>query len=295
MKKIILYLLNEKGYCVLNEIIEKDFFSILEYVVVGEDKKLTNDYSNEIKELCQMKNIKFYSREDNIPNSKAIKIAIGWRWLIKDADNLIVLHDSILPKYRGFSPLVNALINGEKEIGVTALFATDEYDKGNILGQKKIKIVYPLKIQTAIQIVSKLYQKLIIEIINKVVNDGNLLEQITQKDEEATYSLWRDEEDYRINWEMNAIEIKRFVDAVGEPYAGAICNLNNEEIILKEIEVVKDVKIESRSLNIGKIIFIENGYPIVVCKQGLIKITKAFYKKNNKNILPIKKFRSRFN
>jgi methionyl-tRNA formyltransferase len=50
-------------------------------------------------------------------------IAISWRWMLK-VSNLIVIHDSLLPKYRGFSPLVNMLINGEDTLGVTVLFAT---------------------------------------------------------------------------------------------------------------------------------------------------------------------------
>ena len=86
------------------------------------------------------------------------QLAIGWRWLISGTENLIVLHDSLLPKYRGFAPLVNSLINGEQEIGVTAIWAGPEFDAGEIIFQEKAGICYPIKIQEAIEIVSGLYR-----------------------------------------------------------------------------------------------------------------------------------------
>ena len=45
--------------------------------------------------------------------------------MIKNSENLIVFHDSLLPKYRGFAPLVSQLINGEEYLGVTAIFTND--------------------------------------------------------------------------------------------------------------------------------------------------------------------------
>ena len=49
-----------------------------------------------------------------------------------------------MPKYRGFAPLVNSLVNGEKIIGVTALFASEEYDNGDIIMQSSVDITYPI-------------------------------------------------------------------------------------------------------------------------------------------------------
>jgi methionyl-tRNA formyltransferase len=57
---------------------------------------------------------------------------------------LVVFHDSILPQYRGFNPLVSALINGDSRVGVTAM-GTDEFDKGDIIGQRTIAINIPSK------------------------------------------------------------------------------------------------------------------------------------------------------
>ncbi len=292
MKKIDLYLLGEKGYRVLNEIIVSNK-AIIGNVVIGKDKNIKNDYSKEIEEICKENKISYFFLKEHIEKNDNYKFAIGWRWLIKDSNNLIVLHDSLLPKYRGFAPLVNGLINGEKQFGVTALFASSEYDKGRIIAQKKLEISYPKKINELIKDISKLYIDISVYIIEQI-KTKNKIESYIQNEKEATYSLWRDEEDYYVNWNESASKIKRFVDAVGDPYFGALTYLNEKKIRLEEVEEYPDVTIENRENNIGKIIFMLEEIPIVICKNGLLKIKKAYFVEENKLIFPLKKFRSRF-
>lgn len=290
MEKIAFYLMNEKGYFVLIQFLKEYHPECIKYVVLAKDKNIEKDYFEEIKNLCKKYSIEHYEKSEIIEKFSGYKIAIGWRWIIEDNKNLIVLHDSILPHYRGFSPLVNMLINGEKEIGVTALLACKEYDKGDILGQEKIEIIYPIKIQKAIQIISKLYYKLVNTLSKKIINGEEII-GFTQDEDNATYSLWRDEQDYYIDWNVDSKSIRRKVDATGYPYTGAKTYINNKLIIIDEVEEYPDVRIENR--DIGKVIFIKEGYPIVVCKQGLIKIKKA-RTLNGKSVLPLKNFRNRF-
>ena len=115
MNKIILFLLNEKGYRVLSNIIEKGYAQNIKYVVYAKDSALTNDFHSDIIELCQEVRIDYYYRTDRIPLHNGFKLAVGWRWLIEDASQLIVLHDSLLPKYRGASPVQSAIKDGLTE------------------------------------------------------------------------------------------------------------------------------------------------------------------------------------
>lgn len=289
--KIILFLMNEKGKKALEAIVKSYGPDIVECVIGSRDQNVQNDYYEDILSTCTKNNIIFFDRNEYDENNKTnlYKFAIGWRWLIKDSENLIVLHDSILPKYRGFAPLVNALINQENEIGVSAIFANSEFDKGDILGQKKITITYPITIMQAIVEVSKLYQQLIIEVIEKLSNHS--LISLAQTESEASYSIWRDEEDYHINWNNNATDIIRFIDAVGFPYTGAFSIINNEKVRILEASEFDDVVIENR--HIGKVIFIDQGCPIVICKTGLIKIEKMVSEEGD-NLLPMRKHRVRF-
>ncbi len=285
--------MTEKGYNVLKTIIEYNLSENIDLVIINKDISVANDFSNEIKELAIKSkiNCKFQNEVDEIKSEYSI--AISWRWMIKEMNSkLIVIHDSYLPKYRGFAPLVNSLVNGEKEIGVTALFASDEYDKGNIICQEKTAINYPIKIQDAIQKVAILYSNLVIEIVNKIKNNQTII-SFPQIEEDATYSLWRDNQDYFIDWDESSTSISRFVDAVGFPYNGAKTKMDDKVIIVTSVSIYKDVKIENR--HIGKIIFIHDGKPVVVCKIGLILIEEAFYEETKESIFPLKKFRIKFN
>jgi len=296
-EKVGFYLMTAKGYFVLKNFLEKHGAKYIEYVVSCRDKNLVKDFYDEIRTICMENKIKFYdykSEKDAVEvyenQLKIYRFAISWRWMIKNSEKLIVLHDSILPRYRGFAPLVNALINGEKEIGVTAILASEEYDRGDILMQKKIPVNYPIKIAVAIEKVSLLYSDIVNELYETIKN-GIELRGTKQDDLFATYSPWLDDNDYFIDWTWEAQKIKRFVDAVGYPYDGAKSFVNGEIVRIEEVEVEEDVVVEDRQRHIGKVLFMKNGHPVVVCGRGLVRITDMRDLNGNKITLP---FRSRF-
>ncbi len=277
MYKVGFYLMGSKGFFVLNSFIRKFGAENIEYVVSSEDSKIMIDYYKEIKTLAENVGISFFNRNEIEKievietTFKGYKFVVGWRWIIKNEKNLIVLHDSLLPKYRGFAPLVNSLINGEKVIGVSAIFANREYDKGDIISQASIEIKYPIKIIEAIRLIEPLYFKLIEEIYSKICL-GEKIKTIKQCESEATYSLWLDEEDYFINWNWDSYKIQRFIDATGFPYDHAKSYLNKRIVKIVESEVVGDLVIEHRERHIGKVIFIEDDKPVIVCGKGLLKV-----------------------
>ncbi len=293
MNQITLYLMTLKGFKVLESLINTNNTSLINFVVYGQDKSVQNDYSNEIISLCQSNEIRCYNRKEKtgLPVSE-YSIAISWRWMIDTQSKctLIVLHDSLLPKYRGFAPLVSCLIKGESKIGVTALLASEEYDKGAIIDQESIPVEYPIKIEKAIKEITTCYSKLVLNIFEVIKNQKKLASK-TQNEDEATYSLWRDEEDYKIDWSIDADQIKRFVDAVGYPYKGAFTTIEGRKIRILDVTVIQDVKIENRTP--GKLIFYKKDNPIFVCGIGLIQINKAIYDDSKEDVLSLKKFRVR--
>jgi methionyl-tRNA formyltransferase len=290
--KVTLFLMTLKGFEVIRAIADNSYLNVIEKVVIGRDNNVINDYSNDIEKICLANKIAYCFNNENYEVNTLYGIAISWRWIINSGEfNLIVLHDSLLPKYRGFSPLVNMLINGEKKIGVTALFASNEFDKGPIILQKEIPINYPIKIQKAIESICDLYSDVVIELLYNISNEM-LIEAKNQDESKASYSLWRDNDDYNINWEFSASKICRFVDSVGYPYDGAKCKINNVVVKIIEAEILEDLKIENR--DVGKVLFFEDEFPIIVCGIGLIKINKAVYERTGESIFPMKKFRTRF-
>ena len=282
-----------KGLHVLNSIIENSNKHYVDKVIIGIDKEVVNDYSSDIELLCKQNRVKYCFKNEEYSLNSDFGIAVSWRWLIKaDTMKLIVLHDSILPKYRGFAPLVNMLINGEKEIGVTALFASKQYDRGEIILQKTTPVNYPLKIEFAIQMISNLYNDIIQEIFLNF-SKCSQLNSYAQDESIASYSLWRDESDYFINWDYSSKKIKRFINAVGFPYSGAKTNISdNIVIVIADGELYEDIQIMNR--DVGKIIFYDNKNPVVVCGTGLFKITEGYYEETGESIFPLKNFRIRF-
>lgn len=280
-----LYLLGKKGIESIKALNNKQI-SLVDFVVIGTDKNVIEDYSNEIKDFCTGNRIKYSFRNSDSSIESEYNIAIGWRWLIKSNKKTIVFHDSLLPKYRGFAPLVSALINNDNEIGATALLASDEFDKGDIIDQKVINIKYPIKINDAIELISALYSELLVSVINKI--ESNSITLLPQDNSSATYSLWRNDEDYFINWNWDASKIKRFIDSVGFPYLGAKTIIENEIITIYDSEEIEDVFIVNR--DVGKVLFKQNNGIIVVCGIGLLKI-QTLFKQDGTELDISKKFR----
>jgi methionyl-tRNA formyltransferase len=289
-RSIALFLMNQKGYAVLNALAEKRS-EVVELVVGARDSNMQRDYYDEIKGLCEELAIVFFDRTQPCRVNSPYALAIGWRWLLALPETqLIIFHDSLLPKYRGFNPLVTALLNGDDRIGVTALFAAGEYDTGDIIAQASSSISYPIKIQQATDIISGNYAELALVVSGMIEKESLRGEQ--QDNRCATYSLWRDDEDYRIDWSQSAEFIKRFVDAVGFPYKGAATLFDNRLARVLDVEIMDDILIENRTP--GKVIFIQDSKPVVVCGRGLVKITAMINEHTGESFLPLPKFRVRF-
>ena len=283
--------MNKKGFHTLEKFVDEFGPDKVLYVMSHPDKNVDKDYYDEIIALCGKCNIKFHAKSDNYTLGEAHTFVIGWRWMIKSLDKFYVLHDSLLPKYRGFTPLVSCLLNKENYLGVTCILSEMEYDRGNIIRQLKTKISYPIKIREAIDIICPMYSKLV-NAIYRDLSAGKKLPGKKQDETKATYSVWRDEEDYHINWNDSSDCIQRFVDAVGYPYHGAYSEIDGRMLRITDVEIRPDCKIENRDP--GKVLFIEDGMPVVICGSGLLKIREAYFDDLSESLAHFKKFRTRF-
>lgn len=277
----------------LKSICDNGYSNIIGKVIGARDPGTLEDCYDEIKAYCGQYNIPFFDRSSlNDSDGQNYRFMIGWKWLVTSTNNTFVFHDSLLPAYRGFSPLVNALIQGEKEIGATVFMASGEYDTGPIVYQLKFSVQHPARINEVLDKMCKLYSELSLSLINNITKEVALpLEN--QEEKQASYSLWRDEEDYEIDWNRDSEYILRMIYALSYPFKGAFTLLNNDRIIIKDAELVKDIQLVTR--DVGKVVFMhDDKCPVVVCGTGLLKIKEAYYAADDTSILPLKKFRSRF-
>jgi len=247
-----------------------------EFVCSYEVRGLLGDSLGRIKRLCNAKKYRFLQKAKFLSRDAGradLIFVAGWQYMIDQVDDrFVVFHDSLLPRFRGFSPTVSALVQGETEIGVSAVRPTKMADCGPIYLRVPVPIRYPMKIRDAYELLGEAYCRAAREIIRR--KNGGRLTCAPQRDHMATYSLWRDGIDYEIDWNWDSNRISRFVDATGWPYAGATTSDRyGKPIVIQEASVVEDCRIENRTP--GKIFRIEDEGPVVVCGAGLLRIDSA--------------------
>ncbi len=147
------------------------------------------------------------------------------------------LHGSLLPKYRGRVPINWALINGEKDTGVTLHRMTEKPDAGEIVAQEKFAIGNNDTAQevhaNATVAAAKLLKKTL-----PLFKKGTF-KLTKQDDKKATYFGGRKAEDGLIDWSKSAAEIRNLVRAVTRPYPGAFSFLGEKKYILWSVTEVK--------------------------------------------------------
>jgi len=251
----------------------------VDLVVSYPSKGLQTDSHAEIQGICRAKGHRLLER-DNVRSqdyaSADLILLIGWQWLTKEVDQrFVIFHDSLLPKLRGFNPTVTVLIGGETETGVTAFSPiggdASVADSGPIFGQEKISIQYPATIRAVYDQLGLAYCRLADRLLDAAASGA--LSFADQESGAATYSLWRDEDDYQINWATSAEQIRRFVDAVGWPYLGAKSSVQGREVRIDRVEVCRDLAFVNRCP--GKIWSLAGGVAEVVCGSGMVRILAA--------------------
>ena len=81
------------------------------------------------------------------------------------------IHASLLPKYRGAAPIQRAILDGEKETGVTVMKITKQLDSGDIIAQKKIEIEDSCDAATLRKILASMGSQLLINVLRKIAID----------------------------------------------------------------------------------------------------------------------------
>ncbi len=222
-------------------------------------------------------------------------LLVGWRYLVPDRvlgalpDRVIVAHDSLLPRYRGFAPLPTALINGDEEVGVTIFLAEKEVDTGAVVYQGRIPVEPGDRIRDLIERITPLYVHGMVHVVSALMED--CLEGETQDEAAASYSIWRDDADYFVDWNERADRIARTIRALGPPYAGARAHMAGRVVVLDAAVEEDDLVFETRQP--GKVWRLtEAGEPVVVCGAGMLRLTRVL--EDGENLIPMSRLRVRF-
>jgi len=150
---------------------------------------------------------------------------------------VINVHGSLLPKYRGASPIQEALLSREKETGVTIMMMDEKMDHGDILKTGTIEISKNETSETLSNKLSVLGANVLTDTLPKVASE-EIMPQV-QDHEQATYTKKIIKESGRIDWSKSAQEIEAMIRAYTPwPHAYTFDH-NNERVIIHEATVVK--------------------------------------------------------
>ncbi len=137
------------------------------------------------------------------------------------------LHGSLLPSYRGAAPIQWALIEGQKETGVTTFALDDKVDTGNIYIQEKIEIFEDDDFGALHDRMSLMGAEVVLKTID-LIESGNYKLQ-PQNDKLASPAPKITKETAKIDWNKSAIEIQNLVRGLS-PYPGAYFYHNDKQI-----------------------------------------------------------------
>ncbi|MEP1034518.1 methionyl-tRNA formyltransferase [Ekhidna sp.] len=179
------------------------------------------------------------------------------------------VHGSLLPRYRGRTPHVWSIINGESKAGITAHVIEEECDSGDIVAQVSIDIE---ENDTGGDLLEK-YKVKYPELINGTLKDieKDSLKRVKQDEQKATYFGKRTPGDGLIDWNWQRERIRNWVRAQASPYPGAFSFYKTHKLIIDEV-VYSDYGFQASQTN-GTILNTEHGI-VVKCPNGAVMISK---------------------
>ena len=225
--------------------------------------------------ILQPKNLKseeFYTQIRTLnPN---IIFVVAFRMLPKQVWNFpkygtINLHASLLPDYRGAAPINWAIINGEKQTGLTTFFIDDKIDTGHIIDNTAFEISETDNVKDVYEKMIPRGVKISLSTLNRIAQDD--IKPTPQKDAETSKKAPKlNKDNTRIDWNQTGQSIYNFIRGLS-PYPAAWTILVNydEEIYCKVLKA--NFNRQTPNIDNGKII-IDNKTMLVGVKDGLIEI-----------------------
>ncbi len=213
--------------------------------IESEVKKYAVNHNIPLLQPEKLKNIDFISSLRNI--NADLFIVIAFRMLPEVVWSMprfgtFNLHGSLLPKYRGAAPINRAIMNGEKETGVTTFFLKHEIDTGDIIGQRAISIEENDNVGKVYDELMKIGSDMVIDTVNSII-DGTV-RTMPQPEGEYIPAPKIFKEDCRISWNNRAQEIHNHVRGLSpSPCAFThLIDINGKESDIKiyETALIKD-------------------------------------------------------
>ena len=196
----------------------------------------------------------------------------------------INVHGSLLPKYRGAAPIQWAVINGDKETGITTMYMNEGMDTGDMILKENVTIGENETTGELWGRLSKVGAELLVKTL-KLIEKGNTIRE--KQGEEYTLAPMLKKEMSRIDWKNSSVnQIKNLIRGLN-PIMGAYSLLNGKKIKFWRAEVITEEELNKlfpemeaysyrlKNIEPGTILFSDSKYGLYIkAKDGILKITE---------------------
>ncbi|MCD8039247.1 MAG: methionyl-tRNA formyltransferase [Lachnospiraceae bacterium] len=179
----------------------------------------------------------------------------------------INIHASLLPKYRGASPINWCIINGERETGVTIMQMNEKLDEGDILTKITVPIAADETADSLFQKLSEAGAGLLVSTLLRIERDE--IVPVKQNEAESSYTRMMNKSLGKIDWSRSAVEIERLVRGLNS-WPSAYTYINGKSVKLWSCKVADcDAVYAGRA---GELIRLTKDAVEVACGKGVLRI-----------------------
>ncbi len=151
-----------------------------------------------------------------------------------EESTFINVHPSLLPKYRGATPIQKSIVNGDSVMGVSIIAMSNRLDQGPVIKEQRVDVSSNIDYLTAENLLANIAGEMLVGIIPQV--DSEKKQAKKQNEEMATYTKKLTKEDGLINWKEPAIVIERKIRGYN-PWPGSYSYLNGKMIKIFKAKV----------------------------------------------------------
>ena len=177
------------------------------------------------------------------------------------------VHASLLPKYRGAAPIQWAVIDGEKESGVTTMYMSEGLDKGDMLEQSVVSIASDETGGSLFHKLSKVGGTLLLSTLHKL--ESKSITPIPQNEEESTYAKMLKKEMGFIDYTKSATIVESMIRGMN-PWPSAYTYMDGKMLKVWKAEVVNENSTQSP----GTVVSVDKQSICVQTGDGQIRITE---------------------
>jgi len=179
------------------------------------------------------------------------------------------LHASLLPQYRGAAPINWAVINGEKESGVTTFFLQHKIDTGDVIFQESVPIADDMTAGELHDVLMEVGAKLVVQTL-EAIESGNCPSTPQDNISELKEAPKIFKETCKINWSKPVDEVYNLVRGLS-PYPAAFTTLTDGESELG-LKIYRSAKTDREQNGVSGTISVESGRLFISCSDGWLEI-----------------------